>query len=157
MIGRFIVSLTCVAFVMGGAYAQERKPSPREVGSVRDCAKKYADDTTEGERHCLFILVATPCTKTAGGNTGSADCYRIEAAIWDELLNENFKSLRETLDDAQTSKLRDMQRAWIGYRDTTCSFYSDKIQGSMAVPLQAACVARETARRALLLKFFSGL
>jgi uncharacterized protein YecT (DUF1311 family) len=47
-----------------------------------------------------------------------------------------------------------MQQAWIAYRDTTCNFYMDKIQGSMAIPMGAACAARETARRALLLRFF---
>jgi uncharacterized protein YecT (DUF1311 family) len=50
-----------------------------------------------------------------------------------------------------------MQLAWIAYRDTTCAFYNDKIQGTMAVGMAAACVARETARRALLLKHFQGL
>jgi uncharacterized protein YecT (DUF1311 family) len=50
-----------------------------------------------------------------------------------------------------------MQRAWIAYRDTTCQFYDDKIQGSMSLMMHAACVTRETARRAMLLKFFSGL
>jgi uncharacterized protein YecT (DUF1311 family) len=50
-----------------------------------------------------------------------------------------------------------MQRAWIAYRDTTCGFYHDKIRGTMATTMAAACVARETARRALLLKQFQGL
>jgi hypothetical protein len=50
-----------------------------------------------------------------------------------------------------------MQRAWMAYRDTTCQFYDDKIQGSMATAMHAACVTRESARRALLLKFFTGL
>jgi uncharacterized protein YecT (DUF1311 family) len=49
---------------------------------------------------------------------------------------------------------RAMQQAWIAYRDTTCNFYMDKIQGSTAIPMGAACAARETARRALLLRFF---
>ena len=50
-----------------------------------------------------------------------------------------------------------MQRAWMAYRDTTCQFYDDKIQGSMATAMHAACFARESARRAMLLKFFTGL
>ena len=57
----------------------------------------------------------------------------------------------------QTAKARAMQRAWISYRDTTCGFYGDKIRGSMAGFMEAACVARETARRAMLLKFFTRL
>jgi uncharacterized protein YecT (DUF1311 family) len=50
-----------------------------------------------------------------------------------------------------------MQRAWIAYRDTTCGFYGDKIQGTMAGFMEAACITRETARRAMLLAFFSRL
>ncbi len=73
------------------------------------------------------------------------------------MLNENYKKLLGTLDDQQTAKLRAMQRAWIAYRDATCTFYWDKIQGTMAVPMASACEARETARRAMLLDFFSRL
>ena len=78
-------------------------------------------------------------------------------AIRDDLLNENYKRLAADLDDEQKAKLREMQRAWIAYRDSTCGFYYTKIQGTMAGPMTAACTARETARRAVLLKFFSGL
>jgi uncharacterized protein YecT (DUF1311 family) len=74
--------------------------------------------------------------------------------IWDDLLNENFKNLLDVLDDQQAAKLRAIQRAWIAYRDTTCSFYRDKIQGTIAIPMAAECATRETARRALLLRFF---
>ena len=86
-----------------------------------------------------------------------SDCYEIEGSIWDDLLNQNYKRLLDRLDDEQTVKARAMQRAWIAYRDTTCQFYYDKIQGSMATTMTAACLARETARRALLLRFFQGL
>ena len=102
---------------------------------------------------------ATPCQSTPEGqsNLGMADCFRLEAKIWDDLLNENYKSLRDTIDATQAAKLRDMQRAWIASRDATCAFYDVKIQGSMAIPMGAACLARETARRAILLKFFTRL
>jgi uncharacterized protein YecT (DUF1311 family) len=86
-----------------------------------------------------------------------ADCYEIEGNIWNDLLNENYKTLLGELDADQTAKAKAMQRAWIAYRDTTCQFYDDKIQGSMSIMMYAACVTRETARRAMLLRFFSGL
>jgi uncharacterized protein YecT (DUF1311 family) len=87
----------------------------------------------------------------------AADCFRMEGAIWDGLLNENYKALLDTLDSDQTARAQAMQRAWIDYRDTTCQFYDDKIRGSMSIRMHAACVARETARRAMLLKFFAEL
>jgi uncharacterized protein YecT (DUF1311 family) len=158
MAARRLLGLAIVlsALAISSANAQTRKPTAEEVAAIRNCAAKYQDDVDEGERHCVFNLVATPCTNTREGssNLGTADCYRVEWVIWDNLLNENFKNLMGALDNQQTAKLRAMRQAWITYRDTTCNFYMDKIQGSMAIPMGAACAARETARRALLLRFF---
>jgi len=157
---RIPISLALAIVVSGmpltGTYAQTRRPTAQEVAAIRNCATQYQDDVDEGERQYLFNLVATPCTKTREGssNLGTADCYRVEWVIWDNLLNENFKNLMGALDNQRIAKLRAMQQAWITYRDTTCNFYMEKIQGSMAVPMGAACAARETARRALLLRFF---
>ena len=151
------LAIAVAALAIWSADAQTRKPSAQEVAAIRNCASKYQDDVDEGERQCVFNLVATPCTNTREGssNLGTADCYRVEWVIWDNLLNENFKKLMDALDNQQSAKLRAMQQAWIAYRDTTCNFYMDKIQGSMAIPMGAACAARETARRALLLREFT--
>ena len=161
MAGYRVLGLAIVisALAVTSAAAQSRKPTAQEVAAIRDCASRFQDDVDQGERQCLFNLVALPCTKTREGssNQGTADCYRLEWVIWDNLLNENFKTLMGALDNAQTAKLRAMQQAWIAYRDTTCNFYMDKIQGSMAIPMGTACAARETARRALLLRFFDQL
>jgi uncharacterized protein YecT (DUF1311 family) len=136
------------------AHAQTRNPTADETKLIRDCAAKHADDG-EGEAQCAFKLVAEPCIEKDGSNLGTADCYRIERAIWDEILNENYKDLMASIDDKKVQdKLKAMQRAWIAYRETTCDFYWDKINGSMAVPMTAACQLRETARRALLLAFW---
>ncbi len=148
--------------LLGGtqaARAQDEMPTAQQIAAIRSCAEKNQDDITEAERQCLFELVATPCQSTPEGqsNLGMADCFRLEAKIWDDLLNENYKRLRDVIDAGQAAKLRDMQWAWIASRDATCAFYDVKIQGSMAIPMGAACLARETARRALLLKFFTGL
>jgi uncharacterized protein YecT (DUF1311 family) len=160
----FRVALICMlqlgfGFAAETSHAQTRKATAKETASIRDCAAKNRDNLDEGERQCLFNLVADPCAKLNGdaSNATVVDCYRIEDSIWDGLLNENYKSLLETLDEGQTAKARAMQRAWQSYRDTTCQFYDDKIQGSMAVAMHAACVTRESARRAMLLRFFVGL
>lgn len=146
--------LCCTA---GTAHAQNRKPTAAETKFIRDCAGKHADDG-EGERECAFKLVADPCIEKDGSNLGTADCYRIEAVIWDGLLNENYKDLMGVIEEKKDQdKLKEMQRAWIAYRETTCDFYWHKIHGSMSVPMTAACQLRENARRALLLKFFQRL
>ncbi len=147
------------AMAIAPAHAQSRKPTAREVAAVRDCAAKDKDNLDEGEQQCLFKLVAEPCIGPLGSASDGkmADCYAIEGAIWDGLLNDNYKKLLATLDDEQTGKARAMQRAWIAYRDSTCEFYDDKIQGTMSIMMHAACTTRETARRAMLLDFFSRL
>ena len=139
------------------AQAQTRKPTAAETKLIRDCAAKHVEDG-EGERECAFKLVADPCIEKDGSNLGTADCYRIEAVIWDGLLNENYKDLMDTIEEKKDQdKLKEMQRAWIKYRETTCDFYWHKIHGSMSVPMTAACQLRENARRALLLKFLQGV
>jgi len=143
----------------GNLHAQSRKPTAQEVTAIRDCAEKNQDNLDAGEQQCLFKLVANPCAGPPGSKDDAtvADCYAIESRIWDDLLNENYKTLLGELDGAQTVKARAMQHAWIAYRDTTCQFYDDKIQGSMSLMMHAACVTRQTARQAMLLEFFSRL
>jgi uncharacterized protein YecT (DUF1311 family) len=152
------VTLLVVA-ATGPADAQSRTPTAREIAAIHACVTKDKDDVDAGEQQCLFKLVADPCIGPIGSapDRTMADCFRIEGVIWNDLLNENYKNLLAILDDEQTVKARAMQRAWIAYRDTTCGFYDDKIQGTMSNMMHAACHARETARRAMLLDFFSRL
>jgi uncharacterized protein YecT (DUF1311 family) len=159
MTSRFSLPAGLAAVVLLWSAPHAVAANAKDTAAIGACAKKYAEDVDEAERRCVFKLVADPCTKKPSGQTtlGTAECYRAEQEIWDALLNENFRALRDDLDEGQKTKLRDMQRAWIAYRDTTCAFYHDKIQGTMATGMAAACVARETARRALLLKVFQGL
>jgi uncharacterized protein YecT (DUF1311 family) len=146
--------LVFAAFVgVSSSRAQNRVPTAAEIKLVRDCAAKHPDDG-KGEEACAFKLVADPCIEKNGSNLGTADCYRIETVIWDSILNENYKELMAAIDDKDDQdKLKEMQRAWIAYRVTTCDFYWYKIHGSMSVPMTAACQLRETARRAMLLAF----
>ncbi|HYA30676.1 MAG TPA: lysozyme inhibitor LprI family protein [Acidobacteriota bacterium] len=139
------------------SYAQSRKPTEKEVTAIKDCVNKNKDNIDEGERQCLLSLVADRCIGDVGAAPGRklTDCYEIEGSIWNDLLNQNYKHLLDTLDDEQKVKARTMQRAWIAYRDTTCQFYWDKIQGTMANHMKAACATRESARRAMLLAFFA--
>jgi uncharacterized protein YecT (DUF1311 family) len=162
MARRIVLAAIAVVFAIAAtveAHAQGRKPTVAEVSAIRACAEKNKDNLDKGEQDCLFKLIADRCIGSPGSasDAAMADCYRIEGAAWDGLLNENYKMMLASLDDGQTAKAQAMQRAWVAYRDTTCGFYYDKIQGTMAGFMAAACEARETARRAMLLAFFSRL
>jgi uncharacterized protein YecT (DUF1311 family) len=147
----FCLVFTAGVFCTSFAHAQTRKPTAEETKLIRNCVEEVADDMASQEE-CTFKLVVDPCVEKDGSNLGTADCYRIERAIWDDILNENYKKLMAAVDDPKDqTKLKEMQRAWIAFRDTTCDFYWHKIHGSMAVPMTAACQLRETSRRAFLL------
>ena len=137
--------------------AQTRKPTAQETKLIRDCVRQKGEGPKAEQ--CVG-LVSTRCGRQPGkqGGLNEADCDRIEQVVWDALLNEAYRELQGELDeDEQKTKLRDMQRAWIASRDATCEFYHVKIQGSMAVPMSANCLLRETARRALFLKVMMGV
>jgi len=157
MIARLLIA-SCIAFGLAStSHAQTRKPTAQETKVVRDCFEQKGD-SAKGDR-CIGVVSAR-CSRKPGnqGGLNAADCYRIEQAIWDLLLNETYKMLQADLDEEeQKIKLRDMQRAWIASRDATCEFYHVKTQGSMAVPMSANCFLAETARRALFLKAMTGL
>lgn len=155
----FFLGVMIAAATLASAVAQERAPSPREIAAIRDCATKNKDDIDAAERECLFKLVGDPCIAALAtpSDHAMADCQRIEGAIWDRMLNDNYKALLASLNGEQSVKAREMQKAWIGYRDTSCGFYGVKIDGTMAIGLHSSCITRETARRALLLAFFREL
>ena len=138
-----------------GAFAQSNRPDARDTKDIEDCIK-----TAAGPGAAMFAAetcvgtISAPCLKEAKSTIEMNGCYDREKAVWDDILNETYRRLRKKLDDKQRDKLRDMQRAWIASRDKTCGFYWDYYQGTIASTMAAACVNRETARRALFLLGF---
>lgn len=133
------------------AMAQLPAPSARDSVVIQSCVKSKP----EAQESCIGI-VADPCLdgKDAQSTAGQNACFSRETAVWDDILNETFRRLRDKLNDSQRNKLRDMQRAWIASRDASCAFYWDYYQGTMASPMSASCANKETARRALFLLEF---
>ena len=81
-------------------------------------------------------------------------CLDGEQAQWDRVLNRAYQALLKGLEADQQVKLRDMQRAWIDSRKKSCDFYYDFFQGTMANPMIANCLNKETGRRAIFLRLF---
>lgn len=89
-----------------------------------------------------------------------AACFEAEAVVWDKALNAAYRELvrlarqREGWDlgyepDALIISLRDMQRAWITYRDAVCANATAlaKPFGSAAGPAFAECNMVQTAQQ----------
>jgi uncharacterized protein YecT (DUF1311 family) len=148
------LALTATAAQAERAKSGADKPAARDSAAIQDCIKSATGGPLQQER-CIGII-ADACADRADA-VSTADmvaCAAREHAVWDDILNETFRRLRDKLDAKQKIKLRDMQRAWVESRDRTCDFYWDYHQGTIAAPMGALCQNRETARRALFLLGF---
>ena len=148
-----VIASALLAASASGA-AQKSKQDARDSATIQSCIKSARGNPVQAER-CIEII-ARPCLKRpdAQSTAGMVECATREAAVWDDILNETSRRLRDKLDEPLKIKLRDMQRAWIESRDKTCAFYQDYHDGSIARPMVALCHNRETARRALFLLVF---
>jgi uncharacterized protein YecT (DUF1311 family) len=115
-----------------------------------DCAGRAADKCME---------------QSPGGYTtvGMGACTDHERAYWDGWLNTVYQQLYAKLaaEDAQIQShapkqaeaLRDMQRAWIGFRDAKCGYVASQWGGGTgAGPAAVSCHLHETARQMLYLQ-----
>jgi uncharacterized protein YecT (DUF1311 family) len=136
------------------SFAQE-KPAPKDSAKIERCMKAKTGHGWAWEQ-CIGVI-SEPCSKDEASMPPSAviACYDRERAVWDDILNKSYQTVRKALDEDQQVKLREMQRAWIASRDKSCEFLYDYFQGTMANPMIAACLARETGRRALYLRGFA--
>lgn len=113
----------------------------------------------------LMVCVGREADRCAQEHGGGADmvlaaCTFAEAEAWDDSLNAAYRELqrlareREDWDVGYESGslligLRDMQRAWITYRDAVCAntLALAKPFGSAAGVAEAECLLEETARQ----------
>jgi uncharacterized protein YecT (DUF1311 family) len=147
-----LVAAVKIALPLGSAVAETATPNARDVATVQDCLKSQRGRDSWGER-CIGVVV-DPCRRRARSTADENACADRELRVWDDILNESYRRLGQHLDDDQKAKARDMQRTWIENRDKTCAFYWDYYHGTMASPMGSYCQVRETARRAMFLKFF---
>tara|TARA_R110002049_G_scaffold23545_2_gene83260 strand:+ start:75214 stop:75702 length:489 start_codon:yes stop_codon:yes gene_type:complete len=134
----------------------------------------YSDDQTasclnsaddfETRRTCIG-LSANACMEAPGGSStvGMGGCLDAELRFWDRLLNENYtaRMAQAKAADAeaqtyqpnlaiQAEALRDMQRAWIGFRDAACDYERSQWGGGTgAGPATLGCLMQMTGEQAL--------
>ena len=152
---RAAAALALIATLPATCAFSQDKPAAKDVAAIENCLKAKTGRHWAWEQ-CIGII-SEPCTKDEA-SMPSAEviaCEDRERSVWDGILNASYRRLREALDDEQKGKLQEMQRAWIASRDKSCGFLYDYFQGTMANPMIAACLARETGRRALYLRGFA--
>ncbi|MGW9328533.1 lysozyme inhibitor LprI family protein [Bosea sp. NPDC055594] len=94
------------------------------------------------------------CMDKSGGVTvAMLDCGNAEYVRLDAALNAAYRAATNGLEPAQRHLLRDAQRAWLGYRDSSCSFMSRLgDRGTMAALTDQSCLMQVTAERTRWLK-----
>lgn len=109
----------------------------------------------EAANHCM------EANEGGGSTVGMGACLDKEHAWWDARLNDAYGEIsdRERADDEEADAggwsaprklpaLKEMQRAWIKYRDTLCEH--EAVQwggGTGAGPAYLSCLMSETARQ----------
>ena len=105
-------------------------------------------------------------TVGGGSTVGMGGCLSAELGQWDARLNETYQRLmaKEKTHDAEMADasyvvpkkaepLRDMQRAWISYRDTRCAYVGVQWGGGTGTgPAIVDCTMNMTAQQALFLQ-----
>lgn len=74
---------------------------------------------------------------------------------WDARLNEIYKVALDAQQGERRTALRDVQRAWLAYRDANCAFYRSG-EGSIAAIEGNTCMFALTRDRALELEAIYG-
>ena len=133
---------------------------------VRDCF----ENTEIGALYPLCLGEASgQCQEQPGGSTtiGIAECIQAETAMWDVILNEEYKwtqMANQTADEEGLSQvmdrsdaLRDAQRAWSAFRVADCAArYAMWQDGTIRTIVSANCHLTMTAQRAIELRDMRG-
>ncbi|MBV0911416.1 lysozyme inhibitor LprI family protein [Anianabacter salinae] len=121
----------------------------------------------EAERRDCIGVAASACmedTPGGGSTAGMSGCLDLERAYWDDRLNAVYQDLlaSDRADDAdyggpnlpsKAEALRDMQRAWIAYRDGRCDYeYSQWGGGTGGGPAILGCLMQLTGEQVLYLE-----
>lgn len=148
---RAILIAASLLFLSTGAFAAE-PPLPEDVALAKACIARQ-EAKQEHARACIDA-VSGPClAKEENHSTaGMHGCIARAIAVWDGMLNDYYSKARALMDENGRNGLRDVQRAWIAYRDKLCEFARMPAEGgTLAGVLQGGCVEAETASRALAL------
>src|SRR5262245_20475217 len=90
-----------VALALAPTPSRAEKPDADDSAKVQSCIKSAQGRERERER-CIGV-VADPCAEDAKAQStaGQVACAAREFAVWDDILNETFRRLRDKLDVKQ--------------------------------------------------------
>lgn len=162
------IAIPLLLLLTGQVSAQE---PPADTSLVEACLDNVsiaqADGVDMKPQDCIGVT-ASACMALPGGDStaGMINCTSAEIDYWDGLLNDGYQALmadakgwspsgdpRVMQDMAPELLLRQMQRDWIAYRDSSCDFVARPWEGGTIVGvIRAGCLLDATAEQAIRLK-----
>ena len=95
---------------------------------------------------------AEPCAD-AQTQTDMNICWGKEYKAADATLNQVYGQLMRKLDAADQAQLKQVEAAWLKYRDANCEFVADRYKGGTIRPMiEAICLADTTRNRTVELR-----
>jgi uncharacterized protein YecT (DUF1311 family) len=94
----------------------------------------------------------TPCAD-AQTQADMNICWGKEYKAADATLNQVYGQLMRKLDEADKAQLKQVEAAWLKYRDANCEFVGDQYKGGSIRPMIVAmCLADTTGNRTVELR-----
>ena len=88
-----------------------------------------------------------PCAK-ALSQADMNDCWGREYKAADATLNQVYQQLVSKLDVQEKAQLKEVESAWLRYRDANCEFVADQYKGGTIRPMtHAICLTDMTKNR----------
>ncbi|MCO6386162.1 lysozyme inhibitor LprI family protein [Aliihoeflea sp. 40Bstr573] len=108
------------------------------ISALLSAVPAFASDWYEGDyQRCA----------DEGTTTGIVMCVGELYEEWDARLNAAYRTAIEPLEGARRTQFRDVQRAWIAYRDASCGYYRSG-EGTIAAIEGNVCMFALTRDRA---------
>ena len=107
-------------------------------------------------RISIVLLLATACASAQGKKpVPCADaqtqaemniCWGKEYKAADATLNQVYGQLMRKLDESEKTQLKQVEVAWLKYRDANCEFVADQYKGGSIRPMIEAMCLADTSR-----------
>ncbi len=171
-----VALLTATVLVGSLMIAPSLQADPAFTPDATETCVNEAYATSPGlSGHAVLDCVgraAAACMMTTGGDTtiGMMECLEGERSYWDARLDAAYADLMTIAREQDTEmrelgsaaasieeRLRDLQQAWIAFRDASCLYEQAQwMGGTGGGPATMACHMHETARQALKLEGWWG-
>lgn len=144
------------------AAAQDQNGLFYDFGATARCLA--ANDTLEGKTACIGRATEECIELTGYATPVLSGCSDRELGDWDARLNAVYQEQRRRAAasdkdsfagaPSQAEALREMQRAWIPYRDANCAYEASQWGGGTgAGPAYVGCLMQMTAEQTLYLQY----